>query len=325
VKRREFITILSGAVAWPLAARAQQSAMPVVGFLGAQTPELFASRLRAFRQGLGEAGYVEGNNVAIEYRWAQGNVDRLPALAAELSGRQVAVIATSSTASAFAARKATNSIPIVITVNSDPMQLGLVDSLSRPGGNITGSTGLNVEVGPKRLELLRELLPGAKVMALLVHPANPGVDRQINDHQAAAGMLGLQLHVVRAGTEDNIESAIASLAQLRVEALVIGSDNFFSTHNRQLATATLRYRLPAVYQDQPFVVAGGLMSYGGSITDQYRITGIYAGRILKGEKPGDLPVQQSAKVDLIINMKTAKTLGLTFPISLLGRADEVIE
>ena len=326
MKRREFIVLLGGAAAaWPLAASAQQPAIPVIGFLGAQTPELFASRLRAFRQGLGETGYVEGNNVAIEYRWAQGDVDRLSALAAELVGREVTVIATSSTASALAARRATKSIPVVVAVNSDPVQLGLVDSLNRPGGNITGSTGLSVEVGPKRLELLRELLPGAKVMALLVHPANPGVDRQINDHQAAAGMLGLHLHVVRAATEDEIESAIATLLRLDVEALVIGSDNFFSTHNRRLATAALHYRLPAIYHDHPFVMAGGLMSYGGSITDQYRITGIYAGRILKGEKPGDLPVQQSAKVDLILNMKTAKTLGLTFPISLLGRADEVIE
>jgi putative ABC transport system substrate-binding protein len=301
VKRREFILALGGAAAaWPIAARAQQQ-MPIIG--GAQTPELFTSRLRAFRHGLSETGYVEGTNVAIEYRWAQGQVDRLPALAADLVRRQVAVIAASSTSSAVAAREATKTIPIVITVNSDPMQLGLVDSLSRPGGNITGSTGLSVELGPKRLELLRELLPAAKVMALLAHPANPGVERQISDHQAAARMLELQLHVLRASTEEDIESVFATLPPLRVEALVIGSDNFFSTRMKQLATAALRYGLPAIYHDQAFAAAGGLMSYGASITDQYRIAGIYAGRILAGEKPADLPVQQPSKIELIINLK----------------------
>jgi len=325
MRRRDFIKVISGAaVACPLAVRAQQQ-MPIIGFLGAQTPELFTSRLRAFRQGLSETGYVEGTDVVIEYRWAQGQVDRLPALAADLVRRQVAVIATSSTSSAVTAREATKTIPIVVTINSDPVRLGLVDSLSRPGGNVTGSTGLSVELGPKRLELLHELLPTTKVMALLAHPANPGLERQISDHQSAARMLGLQLHVLRASTEEEIESVFPTSSQLHVEALVIGSDNFFSTRMRQLATVTLRHQLPAIYQDQAFAVAGGLMSYGGSITDQYRIAGTYAGRILRGEQPADLPVQQSSKIELIINMKSAKMLGLNFPTSLLGRADEVIE
>jgi putative ABC transport system substrate-binding protein len=325
IRRRTFIAGLGAAAAWPFAVRAQKTAVPIIGFLGAQTPELFASRLRAFRQGLSEAGYVEGGNLAVEYRWAEGQDSQLPALVTDLIGRQVALIATSSTSSAVTARAATKTIPIVFVVSSDPVQLGLVDNLNRPGGNATGSTNLGVEVGSKRLELLRELLPAAKVMALLVHPANPGIEREISDHQAAASQFGLQLHVLRAGTDAEIDSAFATLAQIHVEALVIGPDNFFNTRNEQLANLALHHRLPAIFNDRPFVAAGGLMSYGASITDQYHIVGTYAGRILKGEKPRDLPVQQSTKVELAINLRTAKTLGITFPITLLGRADEVIE
>jgi putative ABC transport system substrate-binding protein len=326
MQRRDFIRLLGGAAAaWPLAARAQQPAMPVVGFLGAQTPELFVGRLRMFRQGLSESGYIEGRNVAVEYRWAQGQDDRLPALAADLVHRQVAVIATSSTSSAVVAKTATKTIPIVFAVSSDPVQLGLVESLNRPGGNVTGSTNMGVEAGAKRLELLHELLPAAKVMAFLIHPANPGAESQTNDHETAARMLGLQLHILRASTEGDIDSAFANLTQLAVEALVIGPDSFFNTRSQQLATLALRYRVPAIYNDQPFAAAGGLMGYGASITDQYRLVGLYTGRILKGEKPADLPVQQSTKVELFLNLKTAKVLGLEIPATVLARADEVIE
>jgi putative ABC transport system substrate-binding protein len=326
MRRRDLIAMIGGAAAaWPISARAQQQTMPVIGFLGAQTPELFASRLRAFRQGLAETGYIEGRNVAVEYRWAHGQVARLPALVADLVDRQVAVIATSSTSSAVAARAATKTIPIIIAVSSDPVKLGLVENLNRPGGNVTGSTNQGVETGAKRLELLHELLPTAKVMGFLIHPANPGAESQTNEHQAAARMLGVQLQVLRANTEADIESSFAGLPELRVEALVIGPDSFFNTRSEQLATLALRYRMPAIYNDQPFAAAGGLMSYGASITDQYRLTGLYAGRILKGEQPSELPVQQSTKVELIINLKTARALGLDIPSTLLARADEVIE
>jgi putative tryptophan/tyrosine transport system substrate-binding protein len=261
----------------------------------------------------------------VEYRWAEGRDDRLLDLASDLVQRQVAVIITSSTSSAIAAKAAATTIPIVFSVSSDPVQLGLVESLNRPGGNRTGSTNLGVEAGSKRLELLRELLPAARVMAFLVHPDNPGTENQINEHQAAAHKLGLRLHVLRASSEGDLDAAFANLHQLAVEGLVIGPDSFFNTRNEQLATLALHYRVPAVYNDQPFVIAGGLMSYGASITDQYRIAGLYAGRILKGEKPGDLPVQQSTKVELFLNLKTANALGLTIPPTLLARADEVIE
>jgi len=239
--------------------------------------------------------------------------------------RRVAVIATSSTSSAVVAKAGTKTIPIVVVVSSDPVKLGLVDSLSRPGGNITGSTNLGVEAGSKRLELLHELLPAAEVLALLTHQANPGVEGQISEHQATARMLGLQLQILRANSEEEIEAAFASCAQLAIKAVAIGPDNFFSTHDEQVAAAALRYRVPTVYNDRPFPAAGGLMSYGASITEQYRISGIYVGRILKGEHPADLPFQQSAKVDLVINMRTAKALDLTIPPSILERADEVIE
>jgi putative ABC transport system substrate-binding protein len=326
LKRRNFVALLGGAAAaWPFAAWAQPPATPVVGFLGGQTPELFASRLRAFRQGLAESSYIEGRNVAIEYRWAQGQDDRLPALAADLVRRQVAVIATTSTSSAVVAKASTSTIPVVFAVSSDPVQLGLVESLNRPGGNVTGSTNQGVEAGPKRLELLHDLLPAAKAMAFLIHPGNPGAESQTNDLQRAAHTLGLQLHVVRASTEGDIDSAFATLTQHGVEALVIGPDNFFNTRSQQLATLALRYRVPAIFNDRGFAEAGGLIGYGASITEQYRLSGLYVGRILAGERPADLPVQQSTKVELIINLKTANALGLTMPLSLLGRADEVIE
>jgi putative tryptophan/tyrosine transport system substrate-binding protein len=325
MRRRDFAAGLGSAAAWPLAARAQQPALPVIGLLGGQTPELFASRMRALHRGLSESGYVEGRNVAIEYRWGTGDVDRLSGLAADLVGRRVNVIMTSGTASAIAATAATKTIPIVFSVSSDPARLGFVASLNHPGGNATGSTNLGVEVGPKRLELLHELLPAAKQMALLVNPTNSGAEIQSREHQTAARKLGLLLQVLRAKSEQDIESAFAALLQLRTNALVIGPDSLFNARDEQLAALALRYGVAAIHSDRPFVAAGGLLSYGASIPEQYRLAGNYAGRILKGEKPADLPVQQSTKVDLIINLKTAKALGLTIPETLLATADEVIE
>ena len=304
---------------------AQQPAMPVIGFLNSASPDGYAVPVGAFRQGLKDIGYVEGQNVAIEYRWAEGQYDRLPALAADLVRRQVTAIAATSTPAALTAKAATTTIPIVFTTASDPMRLGLVASLSRPGGNVTGATQLNVEVGPKRLELVRELLPAATIIALLVNPTNPVAETLARDLQAAARTIGLQLHILNASTERDIDDAFANLAKLRAGALVVGSDVFFNTRSEQLGALTVRHGVPTIYQYREFAAAGGLMSYGGSITDSYRRAGGYTGRILKGEKPADLPVQQSTKVELIINLKTAKALGLTFPITLLGRADEVIE
>ena len=325
MRRRQFIALVGGAATWPLAARAQPPAMPVIGFLNSASPDGYAVPVRAFRQGLKDIGYVEGQNVAIEYRWAEGQYDRLPALAADLVRRQVTAIAATSTPAALTAKAATTTIPIVFTTASDPMRLGLVASLSRPGGNVTGATQLNVEVGPKRLELVRELLPAATIIALLVNPTNPVAETLARDLQAAARTIGLQLHILNASTERDIDDAFANLAKLRAGALVVGSDVFFNTRSEQLGALTVRHRVPTIYQYREFAAAGGLMSYGGSITDSYRRAGGYTGRILKGEKPADLPVQQSTKVELIINLKTAKTLGLTLPLSLLGRADEVIE
>jgi putative ABC transport system substrate-binding protein len=295
VRRRAFISLLGGAaVAWPLAARAQQPAMPVIGFLSSYSPDAFGQHLvAAFRQGLKETGYVEGQNVAIEYRWAESHFHRLPALAADLVGRKVAVIAVpGSTPGALAAKAATTTIPIVFWIGSDPIELGLVASLNRPGGNLTGMTNINIEIAPKRLELLHEFVPTATIVGLLVNPINPTLaEPTTRDLQTAARTLGLQLHLL----------------------------------SEQLATLALRHAVPAIYQYRGFAAAGGLMSYGGSFTDQTRQTGVYTGRILKGEKPADLPVQQSTKAELIINLKTAKVLGLTIPLALLGRADEIIE
>jgi ABC-type uncharacterized transport system substrate-binding protein len=326
MRRRQFITLLGGAAAWPIAARAQQPAMPVIGFLGSASAGPYARMMAAFRQGLNETGYVEGRNVAIEYRWAEGQNDRLPALAADLVRRQVTVIATTGTPETLAAKAATATIPIVFQVGIEPVQVGLVASLSRPGGNLTGVTNLNVEVGPKRLELLKELVPTATLMALLVNPTSPNLtESTTKDALAAARTLGVQLHVLHASTERDIDDAFAALVQLRAGALVIGSDVFFNSRREQLAALALRHAVPAIFQYREFAVAGGLMSYGANFTESYRQVGVYTGRVLKGEKPSDLPVHQSTKVELIINLKTAKALGITFPLTVLGRADEVIE
>jgi putative ABC transport system substrate-binding protein len=327
MRRREFITLLGGAAAWPLAARAQQSAMPVIGFLSTASPDSYAIRLHAFRQGFKDAGYVEGQNVAIEYRWAEGQNNRLPVLAAELVHRQVdLIVAGGGTPSAVAAKAATAAIPIVFEVATDPVKIGFVASLDKPGGNLTGVANLNVEIGPKRLELLHELLPKVTVVAVLVNPANPALfEPFVRSLQTAASGLGLELHVLNASTERELDTVFAALVQLKAGALVIGPDTFFNSHIEQIAALAIGHAVPAVYQYRPFVEAGGLLSYGSDEAETYHQVGLYAGRILKGEKPADLPVVQSTKVELIINLKTAKALGLTIPLPLLGRADEVIE
>jgi putative tryptophan/tyrosine transport system substrate-binding protein len=326
MKRRAFITLLGGAASWPLTARAQQEALPVIGFLNSETPGGYAPRVAAFRQGLSEVGFVESRNVAIEYRWAEGHNDRLPALAAELVRRPVAVIAAAGMTSALAAKSATTTIPIVFSAAVDPVAEGLVASLNRPGGNLTGVTSLNVEVGPKRLELLHEVVPSATSMALLVNPTNPSIAEPFSRAlQAAARALGLQLHVLHASSEREIEVAFATLVKLGAGGLVIMPDQLFLVRSEQLAALTVRHAVPSVHLFRKFAAAGGLMSYGTEEAEYYRLVGTYVGRILKGEKPADLPVQQTTKVELIINLKTARALGLSVPLPLVGRADEVIE
>jgi ABC-type uncharacterized transport system substrate-binding protein len=315
-----------GTVAWPLAAPAQQPRMPVIGFLGSDSPDLYADRLRAFNQGLKEAGYAEGQNLAIEYRWAYGRNELLPALAADLVARQPAAIAASTTPSVLALKAATTTIPIVFFIAGDPVALGLVANLSRPGGNLTGTTTLTLDVASKWLELLHELAPTATGFALLVNPTSPALaEVQSRDLQAVARTLGLRLHLLEASTDRDFEEVFARLMQLRAAGLVISSDSFFFTRSEQLAALAARYGVPAVFGFREFATAGGLLSYGGSITDAHRWTGFYTGRVLNGEKPAALPVQQSTKIELVINLKTAKSLGLTVPLPLLGRADEVIE
>jgi putative tryptophan/tyrosine transport system substrate-binding protein len=328
MRRRDFITLFGGAAAsWPLSARAQAPAMPVLGFLGTGSPEVYATRLRVFHEGLKEAGYVEGENVAIEYRWANGQNDLLPKLAAELVQLRVAVIvAASGTLGAMAAKAATTTIPIVFGVAVDPVEAGLVASLNRPGGNLTGVTNLNVEIGPKRLELLHTLLPTATAFAVLVDPTGVVL---VNDFtrslETAARTLGLQLHVLNASADRDFDSVFASLAQLHASALIIGPSALFSARSERLGALAARHKVPAIGLWPEFAAGGGLLSYGSDETEYYRLVGIYTGRILKGEKPAELPVQESAKVKLIVNLKTAKALGITVPLSLLGRADEVIE
>jgi putative ABC transport system substrate-binding protein len=327
IKRRDFITLLAGAtVAWPLAARAQQPAMPVIGFLSSASATSYADRVRAFQAGLDETGYLQGRNVAIEFRWADGENDRLPAMAAELVRRPVAVIIGSGGAAARTAKASTSIIPVVFTGAGDPVELGLVASLSRPGANVTGATNLNQELGPKRLELLHELVPAARKIALLVNPTNThAAESEARDMQAAAARFGLELQILNASTDDELEALLTALSQVRADALMIGADSFLNSRREKLGALTALHRLPAIQNSGEFAAAGGLAGFGGSGTDAYRIAGSYAGRILKGEKPADLPVQQSTKAELIINLKTAKALGLSVPLSLLGRADEVIE
>ena len=326
MRRRDFIKVIAGSAAgWPLAARAQQPAMPVVGFLGGESPDLFAGRLRAFRQGLDEAGFVESRNVAIEYRWARGEYDRLPVLAADLVHQSVTVMVATQTPALLAAKAATTTIPIVFLTGSDPVEVGLVASLNRPGGNMTGVSNLTVETGAKQMELLHELVPAATLIALLVNPANPILaDTLSRDLQTAARAMRQQILVVSASTESDIDAAFATLVEQKVGALVVGNDPFFNARPNQLLALAARHAVPAIYPYREFAAAGGLMSYGSNLADTYRLVGVYTGRILNGEKPANLPIQQT-KVEFVINLRTAKALGLTFPITLLGRADEVIE
>jgi putative tryptophan/tyrosine transport system substrate-binding protein len=311
-RRREFIALIGAAATWPLAARAQQPTMPVIGFLSSAAPQSYAHVVAAFRQGLKEVGYVEGQNITIESLWADGQYDRLPVLAAELVRRHVAVIATTGTPSAFAAKAATTTIPIVFEIGFDPVWVGLVASFNRPGGNLTGVTNLGVEIAAKQLALLHELVPTATMIGLLVNPTNRTLaEAVLQEAQQAADKFGLQLHVLHASTERDFELAFATLAQRRAIALVISADSFFISRSEQLAAFAVRHSIPASFYFREFVVAGGLMSYGGSFTDAHRLAGVYVGRILKGDKPADLPVLQPTKFEFIINMKTAKVLGLT--------------
>jgi putative tryptophan/tyrosine transport system substrate-binding protein len=328
LQRRELITLLgSTAAAWPLAAHAQQMATPVIGLLGSESLNQWASRMQAFHQGLNETGYVDGRNVVIEYRWAEGHNDLLPALAADLVRRRVTVIAApGSTPATLAAKAATSTIPIIFWVGGDPIELGLVGSMNRPEGNLTGVTTLNHGLVAKRMELLHEVAPGTSSIAVLINPTSPTLSKiAIEEAQTAARGLGLELHILKASTERDFDGVFANLVQLRAGGLVLGTDAFFSGRLEQLAALSVRYAVPMVYQFREFAAAGGLMGYGGSLAEAFRGTGVYTGRILKGDKPADLPVQQVTKLELYINLQTAKALRLHLPLHLIGRADEVVE
>jgi putative tryptophan/tyrosine transport system substrate-binding protein len=327
LRRREFITLLGGAAAWPFAARAQQPAkLPTVGYLYVASPEAHASRLAAFRKGLSETGYVEGRDVTIEYRWAHNEPARLPGLVADLVNRPVTVIAAGDLPSALAAKAASTIVPIVFETAADPVQVGLVASLNRPAANITGVTNTGGEIGAKRLGLLHELLPGASRFAVLVNPNNPFIaEAWIKDTQAAAAAIGLQLNILRASTHREIDAAFTSIAQKRIDALVVMPDNLFGTRRVQFATQAARHAVPAIYSNREYAEVGGLMSYGPNSIDAYRQFGVYVGRILKGEKPANMPVLQPTKFEFVINLQTARSLGLTVPSTLLALADEVIE
>jgi putative ABC transport system substrate-binding protein len=326
IGRREFITLLGGAAAvWPPAARAQQAAMPVIGYLNSGSPESDTPRLNGLRRGLNETGYVEGRNVAIEYRWAGNQADRLPALAVDLVQLRVAVIVAAGPPSTFAAKAATTTIPIVFGVGGDPVQLGLVASLNRPGGNLTGFNAFASELGAKALALLHELVPSAAMIGFLENPNNPITELTARDVLAAAPVIGLKVQILKASTDREIDAAFVSLVQARTGALLVSGDAFFNSRIEHIVGLAARHAIPTMYQVPEFVVAGGLISYGSSLIEEYRQVGLYAGRILKGEKPADLPVQQATKLELIINLKTAKALGLTVPLTLQASADEVIE
>jgi len=327
MRRRDFLTLLGGAaVAWPLDARAQQSPTPSIGFVNAGSSSGLARHVSSFLKGLGEIGFVEGRNIAIEYRWAETQVDKLPALITGLMHRQVGVIAATGTPAALAAKAATTTIPIVFETGGNPIKLGLVDSLNRPSRNVTGVTQANQETAPKRLQLLHELLPATRVFGLLINPTDPAL-AEADDSAvlSAAQTLGVELRVLNASTDRDFEGIFAKLVELKADGLVIGGEQLFTSHVEELAALAVRYAMPAAYQWREFAVAGGLLSYGSDVTDAYRVAGVYTGRILKGDKPSDLPVQQASKVELYINLKTARALGITVPIPVLGRANEVIE
>ncbi|MGA7739565.1 MAG: ABC transporter substrate-binding protein [Pseudolabrys sp.] len=327
MKRREFIGLISGVAAtWPLVVRAQQPAVPVIGYLSSASSQVHASYLAGFHEGLREGGFIEGQNVTIEYRWANGQYQRLPDLAADLVRRHVALIAAGSTPAALAAKAATTTIPIVFEMAGDPVRIGLVAGLDRPGGNVTGVANMNIQMTPKRLQLLHEAVPSAKVMALLVNPANSTVaETQSREAFSVAPTLGVDLHVLHASTERDLDAVFANLIQSRAGGLVIAAEPLFSSLNKQFAELTVRHAVPAITGGRDFAAAGGLLSYGADTRQAYRLAGIYTGQVLKGEKPANLPIQQSTKVELVINLKTAKVMGIDIPNTLIGRADEVIE
>jgi ABC-type uncharacterized transport system substrate-binding protein len=328
MRRRDVISLLGGTAAafWPVTGRAQLASKSIIGFLGGQSPDPWAGRLQEFHRGLGELGFVEGQNLSIEYRWAHGRNELLPSMASDLVHQQVKVIIAPGSPAALAAQAATKTIPIVFEIASDPIELGLVSGLSKPGGNVPGVTTLNLEIGPKRLEMLHNAIPSAGVIGLLINPTNPReADQNIRSLQPAGKSLGLEMHVLNASTEDEFDAAFQELKKVKAGGLLIAPDPLFSSHVKQLAALSIRHAVPATYQFREFAVAGGLFSYGTSFTRSFRTVGNYTGRILKGEKPADLPVQQATAVELIINQRTAEALGVTVPQAMISRADEVIE